>query len=151
MPKTNLLSNVDDVYNAISVVGDGVGNVMFYGKGAGKLPTASAVVGDIIDCLKHPQTVLAINWEDDGDRSFVVNYKQTNTSVYVRIQADNAEALKGSLSEMFGKLMYIERSNRPDNELAFITPNMKEADVDDNLAILSHTAKILSKIRIYQQ
>ncbi len=150
VPKTNLLASVDDVYNAISVVGDGVGNVMFYGKGAGKLPTASAVVGDIIDCLKHPNTVLAVNWEDNGDRSFVVNYKQTNTSVYARIQADNAEALKGSLSEMFGKLMYIERAGRPDNEIAFITPTMKEADIDDNLAILSHSAKICSKIRIYQ-
>ncbi len=150
VPKSNLLASVDDVYNAISVVGDGVGNVMFYGKGAGKLPTASAVVGDIIDCLKHPQTVLAINWEDSEDRSFVVPYKQTNTSVYVRIQADNAEALKGSLSEMFGKLMYIERSGRPDNEIAFITPTMKESDIDDNLTILSHTADIKSKIRIYQ-
>ena len=150
VPKTNLLASVDDVYNAISVVGDGVGNVMFYGKGAGKLPTASAVVGDIIDCLKHPNTVLAVNWEDNGDRSFVVNYKQTNTSVYARIQADNAEALKGSLSEMFGKLMYIERAGRPDNEIAFITPTMKEADIDDNLSILSHSAKICSKIRIYQ-
>ncbi|MBQ2580600.1 MAG: homoserine dehydrogenase, partial [Ruminococcus sp.] len=144
------LASVDDVYNAISVVGDGVGNVMFYGQGAGKLPTASAVVGDIIDCLKHPQTVLAINWEDSVDKSFVVPYKQTNTSVYVRLQADNAESLKGSLSEMFGKLMYIERQGRPDNELAFITPNMKEADIDNNLEILSRTAEIKSKIRIYQ-
>ncbi len=150
VPKSNLLASVDDVYNAISVVGDGVGNVMFYGKGAGKLPTASAVVGDIIDCLKHPQTVLAINWEDSIDRSFVVNYKDTDTSVYVRIKADNAEALKGSLSEMFGKLMYIERKGRPDTEIAFITPTMKESDIDDNLAILSHTAEIKSKIRIYQ-
>lgn len=150
VPKSNLLASVDDVYNAISVVGDGVGNVMFYGQGAGKLPTASAVVGDIIDCLKHPQTVLAINWEDSVDKSFVVPYKQTNTSVYVRLQADNAESLKGSLSEMFGKLMYIERQGRPDNELAFITPNMKEADIDNNLEILSRTAEIKSKIRIYQ-
>ena len=150
VPKSNLLASVDDVYNAISVVGDGVGNVLFYGKGAGKLPTASAVVGDIIDCLKHPQTVLAINWEDSEDRSFVVPYKQTNTSVYVRVQADNAESLKGSLSEMFGKLMYIERAGRPDNEIAFITPTMKESDIDDNLAILSHSAEIKSKIRIYQ-
>lgn len=150
VPKSNLLASVDDVYNAISVVGDGVGNVMFYGKGAGKLPTASAVVGDIIDCLKHPQTVLAINWEDSADKSFVVPYKQTDTSVYVRIQADNAEALKGSLSEMFGKLMYIERAGRPDNEIAFITPTMRESDIDDNLTILSHSAEIKSKIRIYQ-
>ncbi|MFT3951291.1 MAG: homoserine dehydrogenase [Oscillospiraceae bacterium] len=48
----NILSSVEDVYNAITVTGDGVGDVMFYGKGAGKLPTASAVVGDIIDALK---------------------------------------------------------------------------------------------------
>ena len=51
---------------------------------------------------------------------------------------------------MFGKLMYIERAGRPDSEIAFITPTMKEADIDDNLTILSHSAKICSKIRIYQ-
>lgn len=150
VPKSNLLASVDDVYNAISVTGDGVGDVLFYGQGAGKLPTASAVVGDIIDCLKHHHTVLALNWEDStSDDKFVVNYKETETSMYVRIKADDAEALKSSISEMFGKLMYIERANRPDSELAFITPNMKEADIDANLAILSHSAEIASKIRIY--
>ena len=50
---------------------------------------------------------------------------------------------------MFGKLMYIERSGRPENELAFITPVMKEADIDSNLTILSHSAEIASKIRMY--
>lgn len=150
VPKSNLLASVDDVYNAISVTGDGVGDVLFYGQGAGKLPTASAVVGDIIDCLKHHHTVLALSWEDStADDKFVVNYKETETSMYVRIKADDAEALKSSISEMFGKLMYIERANRPDSELAFITPNMKEADIDANLAILSHSAEIASKIRIY--
>lgn len=149
VPKSNLLASVDDVYNAISVTGDGVGDVLFYGQGAGKLPTASAVVGDIIDCLKHHDRVLAINWEDAGDKSFVVNYKDVDVSMYVRIKAENAESLKPSISEMFGKLMYIERANRPDDEIAFITPSMKEADIDANLAILSHSAEIASKIRMY--
>lgn len=150
VPKSNLLASVDDVYNAISVTGDGVGDVLFYGQGAGKLPTASAVVGDIIDCLKHQHTVLACSWEESNpDDKFVMNYKETETSMYVRIKADDAEALKSSLSEMFGKLMYIERANRPDNEIAFITPNMKEADIDANLTILSHSAEIASKIRVY--
>lgn len=150
VPKSNLLASVDDVYNAISVTGDGVGDVLFYGQGAGKLPTASAVVGDIIDCLKHPHTVLKLTWENSSpDDDFVVNYKETETSMYVRIKADDAEALKSSISEMFGKLMYIERANRPENEIAFITPNMKEADIDTNLTILSHSAEIASKIRIY--
>ena len=148
VPKSNLLSSVDDVYNAISVTGDGVGDVLFYGRGAGKLPTASAVVGDIIDCLKHRHTVLAMSWEDSENADFIEHYKQVETSMYVRIKADNAEALKPSISEMFGKLIYIERASRPDNEIAFITPSMKEVDIDANLTILSHSAEIASKIRL---
>lgn len=150
VPKSNLLASVDDVFNAISVTGDGVGDVLFYGAGAGKLPTASAVVGDIIDCLKHHNKVLALSWEDSSpDDKFVANYKETDVSMYVRIKAEDAEELKSSISEMFGKLMYIERANRPSNEIAFITPNMKEADIDANLEALSKSAEIASKIRIY--
>lgn len=150
VPKSNLLASVDDVFNAISVTGDGVGDVLFYGAGAGKLPTASAVVGDIIDCLKHHNKVLALSWEDsESDDKFVANYKEAEVSMYVRIKAEDAEGLKASISEMFGKLMYIERANRPDNEIAFITPNMKESDIDANLTILSHSAEIASKIRVY--
>ena len=146
--KSNLLASVDDVYNAISVTGDGVGDVLFYGQGAGKLPTASAVVGDIIDCLKHHNRVLAMSWEECHDKSYVVNYKKTDVSMYVRIKADDAEELKSAISGMFGKLMYIERNGRPDNEIAFITPNMIEEDIDSNLTILSHSCEIASKIRL---
>lgn len=150
VPKSNMLANVDDVYNAISVTGDGVGDVLFYGKGAGKLPTASAVVGDIIDCLKHHHRALALSWEDSTlDEHFVVRYKDINASMYVRLRSDDAQALKPAISEMFGKLMYIERAGRPDNEIAFITPNMKESDIDSNLTILSHSAEIASKIRMF--
>ncbi len=148
VPKSNLLSSVDDVYNAIAVTGDGVGDVLFYGRGAGKLPTASAVVGDIIDCLKHQHTVLSLTWEDSESADFIEHYKQVETAMYVRINAQNAESLKASVSEMFGKVMYIERAGRPDNELAFITPVMKEADIDVNLNNLSRSAEIASKIRL---
>ena len=53
VPKEHLLSNVRDVFNAILVRGDAIGDVVFYGRGAGKLPTASAVVADVIDALKE--------------------------------------------------------------------------------------------------
>ena len=53
VPKTNQLAGVDDVFNAVRVHGDMLGDVVFYGKGAGKLPTASAVVADVVDALKH--------------------------------------------------------------------------------------------------
>lgn len=149
VPKSNLLASVDENYNAISVTGDGVGDVLFYGQGAGKLPTASAVVGDIIDCLKHHNRVLALTWDDCHDKSYVTSYKKAEVSMYVRIKAENAEELKASISEMFGKLMYIERTGRPDDELAFITPNMVEEDIDANLTILSHSCEIASKIRLY--
>ena len=52
VPKANQLASVDDVFNAVLVKGDMLGDVVFYGKGAGKLPTASAVVADVIDALK---------------------------------------------------------------------------------------------------
>ena len=146
--KSNMLSSVDDVYNAITVRGDGVGDVLFYGRGAGKLPTASAVVGDIIDCLKHRDRRIMIDWEDCRDKDYVVPYKQINNSMYVRITADNAEALKPVISELFGKVMYLERNDRPEEELAFITPMMKEADIDAALEKLSESAEIGSKIRL---
>ena len=147
--KTNMLSSVDDVYNAITVRGDGVGDVLFYGKGAGKLPTASAVVGDIIDCLKHKDRRIMIDWEDSKDKDYVVPYKQIDNAMYVRIKADNAEALKPAVSELFGKVMYLERNDRPSDELAFITPVMKEADIDASLEQLSQSAEIASKIRLF--
>ncbi len=62
--KENLpLAGVDGVFNAILVTGDSVGDVMFYGRGAGKLPTASAVVADIIDAVKHKERPKVIEWE----------------------------------------------------------------------------------------
>ena len=146
--KSSLLSQVDDVYNAITVRGDGVGDVLFYGKGAGKLPTASAVVGDIIDCLKHKDRRIMLDWEDCTDRGYVVPYKQIENSMYVRIKAENAEALKPAIGELFGKVMYLERNGRPDDELAFITPVLVEADIDSALEQLSESAEIASKIRL---
>ncbi|MBR4555488.1 MAG: homoserine dehydrogenase [Ruminococcus sp.] len=148
VPKNSLLSSVDDVYNAITVTGDGVGDVLFYGKGAGKLPTASAVVGDIIDCLKHRDRRIMIDWEDCTDKDYVVPYKTTLNTMYVRIKAADAESLKPAVTELFGKVLYLERNGRPDNELAFITPNMVEADIDTALEQLSKSAEIASKIRL---
>ena len=57
MPKSHQLAGVDDVFNAVLVKGDMLGDVVFYGKGAGKLPTASAVVADVVDALKNGSKV----------------------------------------------------------------------------------------------
>lgn len=68
------LSTVEDVYNAILVEGDAVGLSLFYGRGAGKLPTASAVVADVIDCAKHLNARKYLFWES-SDGSFINDYK----------------------------------------------------------------------------
>ena len=75
------LSGVNDVFNAIFVRGNMVDETMFYGKGAGKLPTASAVAADVVDCVKHTGKNIKILWNpekltlsDLGD--FVLSMKQ---------------------------------------------------------------------------
>ncbi len=148
--KKHMFSHVDDVYNAICVKGNGVGDAVFYGRGAGKLPTASAVVGDIIDALKHKGTHIGVNWAE-SEADMLLSRAEEESSVYVRVKGNDSESIesmKSAFSSMFGKLIFLERANRPDNELAFITPKMKEKEIDNNLTILSHTVSIESKIRI---
>ena len=70
------LSSVDDVFNGILVRGDATGDVVFYGKGAGKLPTASAVVADIIDCVKHFKARKYLYW-DDAQEGYVSPYEDS--------------------------------------------------------------------------
>ncbi len=60
------LAGVEDVFNAISVRGDAIGDVMFYGRGAGKLPTSSAVVADVIDVARNMGHRKALSWEQGG-------------------------------------------------------------------------------------
>ena len=85
------LSTVSDVFNAVLVRGDATGDVLFYGKGAGKLPTASAVVADIIDCIKHLSARKYLYWEDGID-GHVGDHNEDLVKLYVRagIQDENA-------------------------------------------------------------
>ena len=69
----SLLSHVNGVFNAIMVWGDGIDKTMFYGRGAGKMPTASAVLGDIIDAVKADGTVQAQTWESASNADFIAS------------------------------------------------------------------------------
>ncbi len=87
VPEDSPLHSVDDVFNAILVSGDAIGDVMFYGRGAGKLPTASAVVADVIDAVKHFTARKYIYWED-GDSSGVVSPDELLSRWYIRSRGD---------------------------------------------------------------
>jgi homoserine dehydrogenase len=136
------LSHIDDVFNGIMVYGDGFDEVMFYGRGAGKLPTASAVLGDVIDCAKHSTTILSQMWEDSADNSFIADYKEDVVSMYVRVRG----AEKADIEKLFGKCEFIERKDSPAGETAFITPVLKEKEIDEKLEAFGNN--VLGKIRV---
>jgi homoserine dehydrogenase len=138
----NQLSHVSDVFNGIMVYGDAVDQVMFYGRGAGKLPTASAIVADIIDAAKMNGTSISQKWEDSTDNSFIADYKDDVVSFYVRTEGVSKEKVK----EVFGEAEFLSRENQPENELAFITGEMKEREFDEKLAALG--GKILGTVRV---
>ncbi len=146
---SNPLSGVNDVYNAIMITGDSVGDTLFYGRGAGKQATASAVVADIIDAVKHENADIAsLTWEDSENRDFILPYKTADVRVYVRVSSPEADSLKGLITTLFGYVDFIPRKHRTEGELAFITPAIEEYQIDKKLALLSEHADVMRKIRL---
>lgn len=145
----NPLSSVNDVFNAIMVTGDAVGDVLFYGRGAGKFPTASAVVADIVDAVKHEgKEIISLNWQDSEGRDFIRRYKSAEVRIYARISCENVDSLKELITGLFGYVDFIPRKHRSDNELAFITPAMVEEEIDKKLAAIAEKAELKKKIRL---
>ncbi len=69
VPKSSPLAGINDVFNGIIVSGNDLGEVMFYGRGAGKLPTANAVVADVVDAIKHKRVNVIINWDEYDEKN----------------------------------------------------------------------------------
>lgn len=136
------LSNISDVFNGITVYGDGFDEVMFYGRGAGKLPTASAVLGDVIDCARLSGTSVSQTWEDSENADFIEDYKNDTVAMYVRTSG----ADKAQIEKLFGDVEYLVKDNAPEGEIAFITPELVEKDIDEKLSALN--GEILGKIRV---
>lgn len=146
--KSSQLASVDDVFNGIMVRGDATGDVVFYGKGAGKLPTASAVVADIIDCVKHLKARKYLYWADGGEE-LVKPYEETSYPVFIRAEADDRQAVFGMASELFRNPRVIVRANAAENELAFVTDEMTVKEQQNAIARLEENGvKVMSKIRI---
>lgn len=143
--KDSQLANVDDVFNAILVKGNAIGDVVFYGRGAGKLPTASAVVADVIDAVKHKNARKYLFWED-AKENYVVDYKETQCAFYLRIQTNHAGDCLDKADILFGGVKKLE--GKP-GEVAFITKPQEEKTVDALIEQLEKTGdKLLSKIRM---
>lgn len=137
------LSGIDDVFNGILVRGDATGDVVFYGKGAGKLPTASAVVADIVDCIKHINARKYLFWSD-CDGSNVLPYDESISAMYVRANGSIKTA-----QSVFSKITQLHRENAPENEIAFTTDEMKIKDFNEKIKELKENGvEVLNTIRI---
>lgn len=140
------LAGVNDVFNAILVRGDATGDVVFYGKGAGKLPTASAVVSDIISAVKHENTSISLTWKD-SDQNFIRSFDEFKCASYIRVLAKDKAAAEAVIRAEFKGAEYLSRNGMPENELAFISGVMTEREVKNACTKLSECAEILGRIR----
>lgn len=128
VPGDNPLSGVEDVFNAIAVTGNAIGDVMFYGRGAGKLPTASAVVADVIDIAKDLKKDRHNGWEE-GAPDLVVSADSLVSPWYVRAQVSADQA-----RQKFGEIQLLARGGAPAGEAAFLTAPMTEPEIREKLA-----------------
>ena len=119
------LCGVNGVFNGIFVHGNVLGDAMFYGSGAGKLPTASAVVADVVDMVKHKNTNIYIDWKPE--KIELVDYKDSRNSFFVRTSSD-----KAAVEAAFGKVSYVNAGI--DGEIGFTTAEMSESEFEEKAA-----------------
>lgn len=139
------LAGVEDVYNAILVEGDAVGISLFYGRGAGKLPTASAVVADVIDCAKHMKARKYLYWKS-SDGSFIADYRNMPCRRYVRFNSD-AKISSAEITAEFPDAVINANTDR----ITFISGEYNEYDFKSKLSSLEnkHGAKAVSVLRVF--
>ena len=142
------LASVDDVFNGIMVRGDATGDVVFYGKGAGKLPTASAVVADVIDCVKHFKARKYLFWED-AKPNYVADFGSMETSAFVRVSAKDSDTALNTAADVFGKITPLLAKRPVQGEAGFTVENLTEKELSDKLAALeARGVKVEGRIRI---
>lgn len=134
------LSGIHDVFNGIFVHGNVVDDIMFYGRGAGKLPTASAVVSDVVDEVKHMGKNIMASW--DAEALPIGDFRDAVNRFFIRVSAD--AITKDEIQKLFGDVTYVTAEG-VDGELAFITSSMTEGSFAD---ITAKIDKIFSIIRV---
>lgn len=138
--KNHPLYSINDVFNGIFVRGNVLGDVMFCGKGAGKLPTASAVVADVVDAAKHIGTNIMTIWS--SKKLELANIKDAKNRFFVRLSGDQASKAQ-EIQALFGTVQVVSAGVA--NEYAFITDEITEEEFKTKTATLND---ILSTIRV---
>lgn len=131
------LYTVNGVFNAVFVRGNMLGDAMFYGSGAGSLPTASAVVADVVELAKHIGKHIELVWEPE--KLEIADYKKQPARFFVRTQADRAAA-----ENVFGAVEYVEVPEIS-GETGFVTGLLTEEEFEQKAAALG----IIQRIRFH--
>lgn len=133
--KSHPLSMVNDVFNAVCVHGNMLGDSMYYGRGAGKLPTASAVVSDVVDCARHIGKIITCFW--DAEDVKLTNVDEVERAFFVRVEKAKEQEAK----ETFGDMKEITAG--VDGEFAFVTGRMSEKEFNEK----AEKVGVISRIR----
>ena len=136
----NPLYNVNGVFNAIFVEGNMLGDSMFYGSGAGKLPTASAVAADVVDACKNLNENLGFYWSDE--KLVLGDTKDDKRRFLVRVKGD-AQADAAAMKALFGPVDLVDAG--VEGEFGFVTGSLSEAEYTERAA---KTDAILNRIRV---
>ena len=159
IPDTHPLATVNDSFNAVFVHGDAVDDAMFYGRGAGELPTASAIVGDVFDIVRN---ILA----DATGRIGCTCYKQLpikdpddmESRFFLRLHVDDRPGVLASIASVLGNnnvsiAQVIQKQKDGDlAEIVVVTAGVREGDFNDAMLIIegmNAVHKVSSVIRVY--
>ena len=127
---------VSDVFNAVFVHGNMLGDAMFYGRGAGKLATASAVVADVVECARYLGETVTCLWDDEVVT--LKDYKDSAKKFFVRVKNEGADRA----ASIFG---YIEKIEVVDGEFGFVTEVMTEREFASKVEQLP---EMITRIRV---
>ena len=122
--KEHPLCNVNGVFNAVFVTGNMLGDAMFYGSGAGKLPTASAVVADVVDAAKHLHRNIMTMWKNE--KLTLLPIEDTCKRFFVRLQGGENER-RAEIENIFGGVRFLTVDGL-ENEFGIVTPEMTERE-----------------------
>ncbi|MBE6015592.1 MAG: homoserine dehydrogenase [Lachnospiraceae bacterium] len=133
------LFSVNDVFNGILVKGNVLGDTMFYGSGAGKLPTASAVVADIVDLCKHFDRNIMMSWSKE--KLTLADRKSMHHGFFVRVKGNIGDRIE-EIGKAFPKAICIEAPGIA-GEFAFVTEPMAESEYDSKVSQISDVIKMI--------
>ena len=132
--RDNPLSGVEDVFNGIFVSGDMLGDAMFYGRGAGKLPTASAVVADVIEAVKDSSDDIVVPWEPSDEKN-ILNYDDVRAKFAVRTSSSASD-----INDSFGGVNVTAVDS---DEIVFVTEEMTVRELNMRLDGLNVISKFM--------